>query len=347
MANIEQLKILEQGGKVWNNWRLANPEVVVDLRFANLVQADLRDIDLNNANLNGAILNEANLERAKFRSAKLNSASLCNANLKKADLNSVRFRGTDLSDAILIGANLAEAYFSDTILNGANLRRAHVTGTIFGNIDLSKVKELDTVNHFGPSTVSIDAFYKSAGNIPEIFLRGCGVPDDFIALFQSQFGQQQAIQFYSCFISYSTKDNEIAQKLYNRMRDEHLRVWFAPEEVKGGQKLFEQIERAIESHDRLLLVLSEYSLQSEWVTTEIRNARQIEVSEKRRKLFPIRLMGFDALEKWKCFDSDTGKDLAVEIREYYIPDFSNWKDDTAFEAAFNRLLQDLRAEERF
>jgi hypothetical protein len=40
------------------------------------------------------------------------------------------------------------------------------------------------------------------------------------------------------------------------------------------------------------------------------------------------------------------KDLAVEMREYAMPnDFSNWKDHDAFETAFARLLKDLRAEE--
>jgi hypothetical protein len=38
--------------------------------------------------------------------------------------------------------------------------------------------------------------------------------------------------------------------------------------------------------------------------------------------------------------------LAVELREYFIPDFSNWKSHDAFESAFVRLLKDLRAEER-
>ena len=37
--------------------------------------------------------------------------------------------------------------------------------------------------------------------------------------------------------------------------------------------------------------------------------------------------------------------LAVELREYYIPDFSNWKDHDAFEAEFGKLLRDLKAEE--
>ena len=55
-------------------------------------------------------------------------------------------------------------------------------------------------------------------------------------------------------------------------------------------------------------------------------------------------MDFDTLRDWTCFDADSGKDLAVEVREYFIPDFSNWKDHDAFEKAFGRLQQDLKAE---
>jgi hypothetical protein len=47
-----------------------------------------------------------------------------------------------------------------------------------------------------------------------------------------------------------------------------------------------------------------------------------------------------------CFDADTGKDSAREIREYFIPDFSNWKDHASFEAAFDRLQRDLKAEDQ-
>lgn len=114
-----------------------------------------------------------------------------------------------------------------------------------------------------------------------------------------------------------------------------------PREYAGGEKLYEQIERAIQMHDRLLIVLSGNSIDSEWVMTEIRNARNIEIQEKRRKLFPIRLVDFNTIRKWRCFDADIGKDLAMEVREYFIPDFSNWKDYDAFETAFERLVRDL------
>jgi hypothetical protein len=53
-----------------------------------------------------------------------------------------------------------------------------------------------------------------------------------------------------------------------------------------------------------------------------------------------------SIASWECFDADSGKDLAIELREYFIPDFSHWKEHDPFEAAFARLLKDLRAEER-
>ena len=110
-------------------------------------------------------------------------------------------------------------------------------------------------------------------------------------------------------------------------------------------KLHEQIDEAIRVYETLLLVLSPESMASEWVRTEIRNPRKAEGREKRRKLFAIRLVDFETIKDWECFDVDIGKDLGVEMREYFIPDFSNWKDHDAFETAFARLLKDLRAEE--
>jgi hypothetical protein len=109
-------------------------------------------------------------------------------------------------------------------------------------------------------------------------------------------------------------------------RTRGVRCWFAPHDIKGGKKIHEQIDEAIRIYDRLLLILSEASMESEWVKTEIANARQKEVNQKRQVLFPISLVPYASVRQWKCFDADTGKDSAREIREYFIPDFSNWRD---------------------
>jgi len=151
-----------------------------------------------------------------------------------------------------------------------------------------------------------------------------------------------AIQFYSCFISYSSKDEDFAQRLYADLQNNGVRCWFAPEEMKGGQKLFQQINEAIRLHDKLLLILSEHSMNSTWVETEIRRARRRERQEGRQLLFPIRLTSYEALQNWTLFDANEGRDLAAEVREYFIPDFSNWKNHDDYQAAFERLLADLK-----
>lgn len=154
----------------------------------------------------------------------------------------------------------------------------------------------------------------------------------------------QAIEFYSCFLSYSTKDQEFAERLHADLDANGVSCWFAPRDVRAGRKLEEQIDEAIRLYDKLLLILSATSMESEWVKTEISKARRREVDQKRQVLFPVRLVSFEEIRKWKYFDTDTGKDSAREIREYFIPDFSNWRDQPSYQVAFRRLLLDLTAE---
>jgi hypothetical protein len=84
-------------------------------------------------------------------------------------------------------------------------------------------------------------------------------------------------------------------------------------------------------------------MASDWVGTEIANPREREAQEKKQMLFPLTIAPFDEVRKWKLFDADRGKDSAREIREYFIPDFSNWKDHDSYQKAFTKLVADLKA----
>lgn len=354
MANKEHLKILKQGVEVWNAWRREKPLIRPDLSGANLDATDLTGAYLVETNLSGtqlfqAILHSADLRETILRDAVLHGANLSLATLIRADLGEAGLLGADLLDADLSEADLTKtelvtATFVGTNLSNANLDRAGVGWNTFADVDLSTTKGLETVIHHGPSTIGIDTLYKSNGQIPEAFLRGAGVPDEFITQIPALIASVGPIQFQSCFISYSHRDEEFAKRLHSAMRAQNLRVWFAPEEMKGGKTLREQIYQAIQVHDRLLLVLSTQSMKSEWVMTEIRRAKKVEREENRRKLFPITLVDFETIKKWECFDADSGKDLAAEVREFYIPDFSNWKDHDSFEREFAKLLGALTTE---
>jgi uncharacterized protein YjbI with pentapeptide repeats len=323
---------------------LSRAEVfLANLLEANLFGASLIGTQLDKAELGGANLGKANLSGANLSGANLVTADLRNAGLSGASLSGANLRGADLSHADLNGADLRWTHFAPVNVDWANFTGALMLGAIFAYVDLSQAKGLETVEHAGPSTIGTDTLERSQGKIPEAFLRGAGVSDEFIAFIRAMGG---AIQFYSCFISYSNKDQLFAERLYADLQARGVRCWFAPHDVQGGKKLHEQIDIAIQSQERLLLILSPDSINSEWVKTEIAKARKREMVEKRRMLFPVLLkISYDELKQWECFDADTGKDSVREIREYYIPDFSQWERPEKFKEEFEKLVRDLKKAE--
>src|SRR6266699_3405081 len=214
MTNKEHVEILKKGVKAWYEWREQNPGTKPDLFKADLREADLSRANLSRANLSGADLREANLYLAD-----LNQADLRGANLLTAYL-----RGTNLTAADLRGAHLTAA-----ILDGANLTDSKMGYTVVADLDLSTAKGIEAVKHEHPSTVGIDTIYQSKGNIPEPFLRGAGVPDNFIAYMKSLAGTPAAFEYYSSFISYSSKDQEFADLLHSQLQSKGARVWLATE----------------------------------------------------------------------------------------------------------------------
>jgi uncharacterized protein YjbI with pentapeptide repeats len=300
------LDLLRAGVEEWNKFRSRqeNRDRRLDLRELGLSRAALSGADLSGADLRWARLRAANLSGANFRGAQLRVADFSGANLARADLRA---------------ANLFETSFRLADLGGTDLTGAMVGQTVFGDTDLSTVIGLAECVHDGPSILDFTTLVQS-GSLPIQFLRGCGLPDTLITFLPSLLNQP--IQFYSCFISYSTTDQEFAERLHADLQNRGIRCWFAPHDMQGGKKIHEQIDAAIRVYDRLLLILSPSSMRSEWVQTEIAKARKREKQENRRMLFPVRLVGFRELQEWQCFDADLGKDSAREIREYCVPDFS-------------------------
>jgi len=362
MANEEHLAILKKGVDAWNEWRKRNRGVPIDLRGADLKKANLRGVDFSKARLRGAKLQEvplggathlmradlrganlggADLRGAYFGAANLRKANLTQAKLKRASFFAARLQHVNLNGADMSGVDLVRAYFKDTEFRETDLSNCLMDRTVMVDIDLSLSKGLETVRHKGPSSIGIDTIYRSKGKIPELFLRGAGVPEEFITYMKSLV--TNPIEFYSCFISYSTANQDFAERLYADLQNKNVRCWFAPHDVQGGKKLHEQIDEAIRVHEKVLLILSKSSMNSDWVKTEIAKARKREVREKKQVLFPVRLVPFEAIRDWECFDADAGKDSAREIREYFIPDFSEWEHHDKYKKAFERLLMDLKA----
>lgn len=308
MADPEQFKILEKGLEAWDEWREKNPDIQpnlieADLSGANLSKADLSGANLRNANLSNADLLWAVLNGADLRRANLFGADLSEANLREADLSWTNLSNANLQVADLHGADLSWANLNNAKVYKANLSSAKFRSTIIGNMNLNNVSGLESTIHYGPSTIGIDTIFRSAGKIPQKFLEDAGVPAIFIEYMASLTGK--AFQYYSCFISYSTNDKEFADRIYADLRKEGVRCWFAPEDIKGGMKIYRQLDEAIRIHDKILLILSEKSINSDWVANEIRWARKRERQEGKQKLFPVTLIDYKKLKNWELFDADT------------------------------------------
>ncbi|HET9183301.1 MAG TPA: toll/interleukin-1 receptor domain-containing protein [Candidatus Angelobacter sp.] len=140
--------------------------------------------------------------------------------------------------------------------------------------------------------------------------------------------------FYSCFISHSTKDLDFAQRLYTDLEKMGVRCWFAPKDLRIGEKLRSSFDEAINSHDKLLILLSESSLNSIWVEKEVETAFEKEKQQRRTVLLPI------------CLDDavmETNQAWASDIRRARnIGDFRNWRNPDSYKNSFDRLLQDLQ-----
>ena len=331
MADPKHLKILKQGAEVWNKWRSEHKDVQPNLSHADLSHADLSGANLSNTNLSGANLSDADLNDANLSNANLSGANLSNADLSSADLSDANLR-----DASLCGADLRDVNLRYSIMNDADFTNSIMGFTTLASIDLSGAKGLETVIHETRSTIGIDTIYKSQGNIPKLFLRGCGVPDEFITYMRSLVAHP--IQFYSCFISYSSKDEDFTNRLYADLQNKGVRCWFAPEDLKIGDKFRSRIDESIRIYDKLLLVLSENSVSSPWVEKEVETALEREREQSKTMLFPVRLD--EAVNELKV-----GWPADVR-RNRHIGDFVCWKDHDSYQKAFDRLIRDLQADDK-
>jgi hypothetical protein len=141
------------------------------------------------------------------------------------------------------------------------------------------------------------------------------------------------VEYYSCFISYSWEDKAFAARLHDDLQDVGVRCWLDVKQMKVGDSLFEQIDKAIQASDKVLLVLSESSVRSSWVKEEVRNALRLERDRRKTVLFPIRLD--DAVL------NVSGSTELDQLKSKYICDFTEWHDKSRYQRTFSRLVRDL------
>jgi hypothetical protein len=379
MADAKVVKVLKGGAMSWRKWRANNPGKRIDLTAADLSGAQLRRADLAGirmmgANLSGADLmgtnlsradlSGANLSRADLSGANLNSAEVTGANvscaiLHRADLEAANVEKANLSASELNGAhlravNLAEADLSGAGLHaaqlwGCSLRMADLSGAILGNglmafTNLRGTIGLDTCEHSGPTAIDYETLALS-GQLPEVFLRGCGLPDFYIAEWQVRW--TNPIEFYSCFISYSHADKSFARLLHDALQGRGIRCWLDEHELLPGDHVHRAVDEGIRLWDKVLLCCSEASLnpKSWWVDNELQKAlmKEERLSKERGEtvlaIVPLDLDGYIFSEEWR-------RDWKYQhVNSRLAANFTGWEKDKAeFDGQIDRVVKALRAD---
>jgi hypothetical protein len=347
MANPEHRKILRKGDRAWNKWRRDNPHVMPNLRKASISKTAFKKISFDEADFQQAHFEDVSFIYPSFYSAKLSKsrfrmieayngnfygAILINAVLSHARFYGVDFRKADLSGALLYHSEFISCHFDET-----NFTNSRLDSPLFANCNLSGAVGLEKAYHLEPSTLGIDTIFRSGGLIPETFLRKAGVPDIFVTYAKSLV--DNPIEYYSCFISFTEKDDAFSERLYNDMQMAGVRCWRWKEDAKWGRTLRKEIDEAVRYYDKLVVICSENSLKAPAVLEEIERALDKEDALKRKGdegevLFPIAIDRY-IFDGWE-------HELKIRLTRKTIGNFYDCGSDLGkYRSSVDRLVRDL------
>ena len=110
----------------------------------------------------------------------------------------------------------------------------------------------------------------------------------------------EKIENIDVFISYSSKDSSLAEKLFDELYQAKLNPWIAADNIGIGEKYNEEIIKAIDGSKIFIILVSESSVSSRHVGTELERA-----FSKNKQIFPIRLDKCELPVGWEYFLSQS------------------------------------------
>ena len=97
----------------------------------------------------------------------------------------------------------------------------------------------------------------------------------------------RTIKLYDAFISYSSDDSDIAQRLANELEQADFAVWLDKREVLVGHNIVQKVDLGISESHFLIVLLSTSSVKSEWVKQEWTAAHVKEMESKEVVILPV------------------------------------------------------------
>jgi tetratricopeptide (TPR) repeat protein len=139
---------------------------------------------------------------------------------------------------------------------------------------------------------------------------------------RKEIARLSAVMKRNVFISYNHEDKDFASCLANDLKSSGLSVWWDQWEIKVGDSIIQKVSDGIDGSAHLVVVLSPYSVKSDWVKREVGSAlmRQLSI-EKDIITLPVLIADCE---------------IPVLLREIKYADFRQ-----DYHAGFNILLEVL------
>ncbi|OLS26851.1 MAG: hypothetical protein HeimC2_13840 [Candidatus Heimdallarchaeota archaeon LC_2] len=304
----------------------------LDMRDIDFSWLEFDNVNFDHLDLHGSNFSHTNMMKIEFNYCKLENANFIFSGLILIRFEGCNFRNTSFQLCVL---DVAKFFGFSEDDNEVNYHKSIFSTVDFVSFNLTKALNINTIFHRRKGAVDYDTLMISK-NLPPSFYFGYGISQMFIDNLPSL--QSTSISFYDCFISYAEIDEQFSKRLYDGLTSAGIRCWRWKEDLRYGQTIRYGIESSIKKHEKLILILSKDSLESQAVIDEI-DAGIYQENELRKTnktydyIFPIMLD--KTIMSWDHPNQRF-------IMQKHIGDFCDWKQEDAFQLSLQRLIKDLK-----
>lgn len=90
------------------------------------------------------------------------------------------------------------------------------------------------------------------------------------------------------FISHSSEDKKFVRTLKDDLEANGIKTWLDEDELQYGDSLIEKLQNALEDSSHFIIVLTQTSVNSDWIKLELNKAKLLKTQELLKKIIPIK-----------------------------------------------------------
>jgi uncharacterized protein YjbI with pentapeptide repeats len=278
----------------------------VQLRRGNLEQSNIAassicEVDFRNARLGGTGFINSRISNSQFVEAKATAADFSGVHMARC-----QFESSDLSEVSFHNSKFANCRISRCKIIGADFSGAQFHQCVINDIDFSRALQTDRMQIVDSRTNDSNQIQKNPTCSGLKYFR-------------------------TCFLSYSWLDNEFVEQLSCTLSEFGVSIYLDKNEMSSTEWIETSLQKAIKSHEVLVLVLSENSEGRDWVKFEIEFARTIGI-----EVIPVVIDNPIGEKQWV-------KDI---ISAHKTIDFTQWRNENRFSMSRDLLLEHLTKSQR-